>query len=298
MPAARFRHPWLFAGADVGFYGLPDELVQAKATADRLLRHSIPPAPVEDGVERAARRLLEAAQSDGELLVWVDESASREDRESARVASRALEQARDSAVGEVNDIVDDYRDMLITDHVATAYAAVVEEARTLGPVVQGVGPGLTAVAKADAKTRAALVEFDALGERYAGLRGTWARLFELPESTQFPTLSPLWSEVRNADDRAVWPAYSPSLRAHHAAQAPWAGDSRARGCCSSPPRRRPSAGAQHRTSWTASSVRSTRTASRRSSGLASPRPQRIAGDQCRGCVRRACRLSAPPPPTC
>ena len=226
----RSRFTWLLAGAELGHYSLPDEILDAAKVCDTLDRHTIPPAPTPGGPDAAAQQLLTAAQRGAALLTRVREADARAEVEAARMAGQALNAARTQAAGLLQDAVFDLRDQVIIDHLQSAYAKVIAEARKVGPLVAKVAPGLLAVAQADQKSRDALIKFDQdLVQAYSSIRAAWARLVEQPPTTAYPDRLATFAVVRNV--QAMWPTFSPRFSAQLAAQwAPWLepGDTRGR----------------------------------------------------------------------
>ena len=200
------RADFVFGGFDAGIYDLPAELLAARDTYRRLANHQIPPALARDGYTAAVDQLLDAARTGGELLVRVDESAAVADQEAANVASRALRDARDRAKAQLEVLAVDLRDGVISEHLAPVFVGTVQQARTIGPLVQNTGGTVLAAAKADSKTRSAIVELESLNRTYTVLRDTWGRLMALPPAPEFADRVPPFGEVRNVPQ--AWPGFS------------------------------------------------------------------------------------------
>lgn len=138
----------------------------------------------------------------------------------AEAAQQALDRALTEALADADAITQDNLDVITRDHLAPVHAAVVGEARRIGPKVAAVRTPIE-VAQADTKVRAAVVQFEELAARYEVIRSVWSRSNMHHETKwQQPALAAIYAEVRNPAD--VWPDFTRlqhQVRAQ--ALAPW-----------------------------------------------------------------------------
>jgi hypothetical protein len=212
------RVDYLFAGYYTGSYDLPAELIAARTTYQRLASHQIPPAPPLDGFRTATEQLLTAARTGGELLIRVDQAAVLAEQQAANIAGQALRAARNQAKAELEALVVDVRDDLISNYLQPAFLTAVDQARADGPAVHNTGRSAPAAAKPHA--RGANVRFDKALQTYALIRYGWSQLVMVSPVSEFADRLPVFGEIRNLPQ--AWPQFSPHLSVQHLRQqAPW-----------------------------------------------------------------------------
>jgi hypothetical protein len=211
---------YVFAGYYTGSHDLPAELIAARTTYQRLASHQIPPAPALDGFRTATEQLLTAARTGGELLIRVDQAGVLAEQQAANIAGQALRAAQDQAKAELEALVVDVRDDLISNYLQPAFLTAVDQARADGPAVRNTGSSALAAAKPDAKTRGANVRFDKAVQTYALIRYSWSQLVMVSPVSEFADRLPVLGEIRNVPQ--AWPEFSPHLSVQHLRQqAPW-----------------------------------------------------------------------------
>ena len=210
------RVDYLFAGYYTGSHDLPAELIAARTTYQRLASHQIPPAPALDGFRTATEQLLTAARTGGELLIRVDQAGVLAEQQAANIAGRALRAAQDQAKAELQALVVDVRDDLISNYLQPAFLIAVDQARADGPAVHNTGSS----ALAAAKPRGAIVRFDKAVQTYALIRYSWFQLVMVSPVSAFADRLPVLGEIRNVP--RAWPEFSPHLSIQQLRQqAPW-----------------------------------------------------------------------------
>lgn len=218
---AAMSHPDLFAAHDRDLIKLPADLMAERDALRRLLEHQLP-ASADPATEHqsAVDSLLTAAHGTDDLLTRVDVAGADADRLARQHAANALTVAREHQAASLRQMVFDMRDQIIADVLAPVHAEMIKAARSRAALLVGIDLSSRAVARADAKTRAALAEVGDLAERYAVLRSLWARMFELEPTTQHVNKVRLLGWVKNLDALGIAPG---SIHSQVGAT-PWPGE--------------------------------------------------------------------------
>lgn len=221
------RNEFLISNQAAGGYTLPAAVSLAHTAYARLRGHVIPKPDHHDPLVATFNALVAAAVSGAELPTRAEVTTWKADEEASATAQTALSRAQEHAQGTFDSLVEDLSEEIVTDHLAPAHTAVINQVRSM-PAQQFVELRTPVqAATANAKVRTALVEFTHLVDQYAVLRDVWWRLIRFDRDLTYPTLATFYSEIKNPGE--AWPDFS---RLNHQVRAavtpPWQAEVRER----------------------------------------------------------------------
>ena len=142
------------------------------------------------------------------------------EQQAANIAGQALHAAQSQAEADLEALVLDLRDDLISNYLQPAFLTAVDHARADGSAIHNTGSSALAAAKPDAENRGANVRFDKAIQTYALIRYSWSQLVTVSPASEFADRLPVLGEIRNIP--RAWPKFSPHLSVPHLRQqAPW-----------------------------------------------------------------------------
>lgn len=197
----------IFALVDEGLIDLPAEVSAAREVVDSLdaAAKALNPPERPDAI---LKKLVPEVASSGTAEA-IEDGVARIDAARAAVASydfrrRLVTSARSVATEHLNLLVKQRRDQIITDHLAPAVAAAVDEARTLIAKFRPHGTTDAALLMAPKPARDAWVAFADVTRKYGALQGARASLLWANEGDLLDGHN-LFSEVKNTE--VIWPGY-------------------------------------------------------------------------------------------
>jgi hypothetical protein len=213
MPLLRFSDPTaarlspLFAGADAGAYGLPDDVLRTRAIYGRLVgdfrKGPMPTLPEIRAKYQAD--VLKAAESGDPLPDPAPLAVAAAADAAADAAYGARVELIDDAQGWLVSAVGQLAETIVTEHLRPALEDVLDGARAAAAVLEGHPIDPEALLEAPQPLQDAFLALRGLAARYSALRAArWALSVVLaaPRIDQ----DGITSELANLPD--VWPRYA------------------------------------------------------------------------------------------
>ena len=229
MPStAEGRYRRLFEPVDRGELALPEEVLTARATVQRLntaLRALTPPVEAQVPRDAAIRAALESPDP---MIVDVSgildhERHVAEFNQRRQILTRALE----IADAELTGVLEDFADEIVTDFVRPTGQRLWAEITKQVKCLDGIDPITTdAMLRAPDRARRAYLELDALAGQYARSREAWSPLPE-GQQTEHDTQGD-HAEFRAGLCTVMGPNWRGSPTAPNRPKPPWRDDPRGR----------------------------------------------------------------------